>query len=856
MKFSQKCFDAAKAAAGGKITEQDVLDAFKAIDDFRVGLQAKGMITGADARTRRYAADLAQRTRVAAAMQRRHTALNIIVRDKLERDVDSFLQQGITEGKALFAMLEGIKQGVAGSRKSVDALRGAYEQNFVGGMLGDLNREAPHLIKMLRDPEIDRMVAVEMHELRKGGNPGSTGNSDAVLIARTFAKWSEFARTELNRLGAGIAKLDGWSGPQLHDDMKMLEAGRDTWIGFVTAHLDTARTFPDGLSSAEVQKVLGDIFDTITTGVSKGETAAGRGSYRAPANMAKALGKHRVLHFKDAAASEAYRERFGFGNSVSAMVGHLRNAARVAANMDKFGPNPEVMFLSMAEHLKQRIRENPNYTPEERQRRIKEIGGDATILRASLRHALDIATGATDRADNFTMAKISFNLGAIQTMAKLGAALPTSITDPVTSALASQFRGNGFFRGFAQQLEYLTAGRTTDEAREALFLLGQGFDGIIGHIVHPLAAQDGPVGVMGGLQEFFLRANLLTPWTDWNRAGAAHMIASEMGMRSDTAYDQLPEAYRHVLSMQGIDAPRWAVIQQMPHLTDRGYKLITPDRVAAVPDAAFLPLVADRIAAANGNVERITAIISRARRDLELDLRRFFHDESRYAVITTDARSKRTMTWGTQSGTLVGEMMRRMMQFKGFPTAFIHRIGGRATLGYRRDARGDQAMHIGTLIVSLTMAGYAAMTIKDALKGYWPPRDPGDPRVWLAAMQQGGALGIYGDFLFSQSSRFGGSALETVAGPTIGTISDAFGIYSDALGYATTGGDDPFSQAQAFNLLISNTPFANLFYVKPAFDYLILNSFRETLSPGWQRRQMRNRQLEYGQDRLFPMQRN
>ena len=39
----------------------------------------------------------------------------------------------------------------------------------------------------------------------------------------------------------------------------------------------------------------------------------------------------------------------------------------------------------------------------------------------------------------------------LRSMAKLGGALFSSVGDPLTAALASQFRGNGFFRSLAQQ---------------------------------------------------------------------------------------------------------------------------------------------------------------------------------------------------------------------------------------------------------------------------------------------------------------------------------------------------------------------------------------------------------------------
>jgi hypothetical protein len=129
---------------------------------------------------------------------------------------------------------------------------------------------------------------------------------------------------------------------------------------------------------------------------------------------------------------------------------------------------------------------------------------------------------------------------------------------------------------------------------------------------------------------------------------------------------------------------------------------------------------------------------------------RFIADETNYGVIVTDARSRRTTTLGQRPGTIAGEGIRFIMQFKGFPIAFGQRVLGRAAFGFRKGAKLEQTAHIGTMLAGLTMAGYAAMTMKDMAKGYWPPRDPTDPKTWAAAFVQGGAMGIYGDYLFSQ----------------------------------------------------------------------------------------------------------
>jgi hypothetical protein len=143
------------------------------------------------------------------------------------------------------------------------------------------------------------------------------------------------------------------------------------------------------------------------------------------------------------------------------------------------------------------------------------------------------------------------------------------------------------------------------------------------------------------------------------------------------------------------------------------------------------------------------------------------------------------------------------------------------------------------------------MTIKDLIKGNWPPRDLSDPGTWAAAFIQGGAAGIYGDFLFGRVNRFGGDVLETVVGPTAGTASQLIEMAQRAR-TAGLSSDEEFKFGELLTVATGNTPFANLFYVKPALDFLFMNSLREAASPGYLRRNEGRRKKEYGQTSVFP----
>jgi len=847
------CRAIAAKAANGKLTEQEIVDAFARIDQHRKSLEAQGMLTGKAERVRKWAEEEGERTKIAANMQRRHAALNVLVRDRVDRQIKGMIVEGgLKPHQALRAILEGINSSAPGSRASVYATQQGYEARYLGSMFADLERERPHLVHALADEKLDADVLAEMWELRDGGKPGSTGNDDAKWLAKRFADYAELSRTDLNRLGASIGKLDGWAGVQTHDPIAMLQVGKDAWIGRIVPLLDFKRTFPEGTTSTEAIDILGDIFDTIITGIPNKKGAAELGQRVNPANLAKSLGASRVLHFSDAGAALTYREQFGYGNTIAGMFAHLRHMAQVGGVMETLGPNPEVMFRSIAAGLQRSIKESKSIPDVEKGALIDKLNTDA----GALKQAIDVSTGLVSRPVNVNAAKIMSDVRAVESMAKLGGAVISAFSDTMTSAIAAQFRGTNFFKGITDQIGGLMQGRPRGEQGEIAYLFNEGIDGMLGHINSLGFATDGPVGAMGKLQTGFFKWNGLTWWTDVNRSVAARTISAELGMRAGTAYAELPPAFRHVLAQSGIDDASWSVLGKAALRLDNGRPYLTPDRVREISDVDMLPLIKDRVAAiqkrGGANAEAaIRAAIGDARRRLELQVTGFVSDQTSFAVIETDARTRRYTTLGQRPGTLAGEAVRLMMQFKGFPLAFTTRVFGRALFGHRKDAGMlERGGHFATMLAGLVMAGYVSIVAKDLLKGYWPPRNPTDPRTIMAALQQSGAWGIYGDFLFSKVNRFGGGLTETLLGPSIGSVGDLANVLLDARDTALTGGADKFSSAQAFSTVLSTVPFANLHLLKPAMDYMIVNSIREALSPGYMRRQQKSRKTEYGQDAM------
>ena len=147
-------------------------------------------------------------------------------------------------------------------------------------------------------------------------------------------------------------------------------------------------------------------------------------------------------------------------------------------------------------------------------------------------------------------------------------------------------------------------------------------------------------------------------------------------------------------------------------------------------------------------------------------------------------------------------------------------------------------------MITSAMLGYMSMTLKDLLKGR-SPRDITKPKTIMAALLQGGGLGIYGDVLFNEvRDKF--ALLGGLVGP-IGVTT------ADVLMAIKHGTRLEFSKASksAYDAVTAMIPFYNLFYIKSAFDYMIGYQIMETIKPGILERIENRMEKDYNQHFLF-----
>jgi len=856
---ARECIDTIKAAGKGLLDDDQVLELVERVQARMDRARAERQAARADVTLREGLAQDAEALRLEAVLARKHAGLTVLAQQRVLGQVALMRAQGLDPRRAFLAVLEGSARGIAGARASVAAAQGGYRASYLGQMFTELDALGPTVIAALRDGAgFQDAVLREMKALGKGGQvkgEAVTGNQLAQQVAQVFARVAELSRTDLNRLGGMVGELEGWT-PQAHDRDRIARAGRDAWIETILPRLDLDRSFPDAAGDEKaVRGILSELFDSITSNVDRvapeRDQALAASRVTPTPNLARTLGRHRTLHFADASGWLQYREQFATGHIFDGMIKHLDRAARIAGQMEVLGPNPAYTLQTALDRVRLNIRNDKTIPPEAKQALIQPLtmqGNDGIASAMAEVQGLTFGVGGSH-----TVAQVMTELRAAQGAAKLGGAFLSSfLSDPWIQAAHQKFLGRGWGEAITGQVNEMLAGATSAERRRLGYAYGQGFDTLLSRISSSYFVHDGQPGVMQKLLNWTMRYQGLAWFTDEARAAGARMMADQLGQAAGVPWARIDPPLRHALGLHNIGEREWSAISQAKVRTVGNKGFITPDAVRALPDSAIVPLIADRLDIAEAAARKRggddaaaamrTKLIGEERRRLEIGLHRYINDEMRsFGVIEPTAQTRRLTLRGTQRGTLAGEALRAISTFKSWPVGFTVGPLARAMHG----GQAQRSMGVGNvamLIAGLAVGGYAAMTAKDLARGYGP-RDPTNLKTILAALVQSGGLGIYGDFLFAEANRFGGSTLATVAGPVIGEAASLVDL-------AQRARSGEASAAEGLNWLLRNTPAINLWWLRPALDYAILNEMREAATPGFTARQQLQRFKDYGQDPL------
>lgn len=604
-----------------------------------------------------------------------------------------------------------------------------------------------------------------------------SGNALAKQLAGAWHKTSEMLRQRRNRAGGDTGRLENWGLPQSHDWKTIRKAGYDAWRDEILPRLDVARMIdgrtgrpfsPEGLEVA-----LREVFETIR---SNGQNKLTPG---APAGRKSYANRHtdaRFLIFKSADDWMDYAGKFGGGTPYDAMMGHIEMMSREIAAMEILGPNPTGTIDWLKGTMVQRAALDTS--PDAKGVKAAETDGkqiDDLWAEYSL---------ATVDPRNETLALVFSSIRSWQTATKLGSAFLSGISDFAFQMSRRGFNGlpqAGLIRDY---LKLMKPGSVEDQklaVRRGLIAeeWGNRTAAQSRYLMEELTGE-----IPRRMAEGVLRVSLLSRHTQSMRWVYGMEALSTYTEQAGKAMDALEPALRNTLERYGIDAAMWDDLRNAPMDTDRGVEWLSPH-----------------------NAENELA----ASRFMEMIL-----EETDIAVPVSDLKTRAVAT-KAERGTLLGEIVRSGLLFKGFGISVLLRQS-REIMAMQN---GAAARYAGGFVIGTTLTGALAMQLKAVASGQ-DPRPMEDEGFWGAALLQGGGFGIFGDFLNASQSRFGNGFASTLAGPL---VDDVYGITQIPTSANPRG--------KLLQEVQSQLPGNNLWYTRLAFDRMVADQIQTAIDPDY-----------------------
>jgi len=343
------------------------------------------------------------------------------------------------------------------------------------------------------------------------------------------------------------------------------------------------------------------------------------------------------------------------------------------------------------------------------------------------------------------------------------------------------------------------------------------------------AAQMRFVGDMSGpeitrrISDAVMRASLLSPWTTAGRWSFGMQLLGSLADNVGKTFDQLDPKLRSALERYQIGADRWEMMRATDLYEYNGATFLRPDDIAARTDLD--PRMADDLA------DKLLIMVN---------------TETNFAVPSTSMRGRLALTGNVRPGTIAGEVTRSFAMYKNFPVTVLNTHVARS---FSLNGVAAGGKYFGAFLVTATLMGALAMQLKEVAKG----RDPinmnpiENPKFWGAAILQGGGLGIFGDFMFSQTNRFGGGLAETVSGPVVGLANDLRNLTIGNILQLVTGEDTNFGR-EMVNFAARYTPGSSLWYIRLGLERLVTDQVQMMVDPRAAER-MRRLERRYARER-------
>lgn len=716
----------------------------------------------------------------------------------------------------------GDMSGIQSISSKADGIASIYE-----GFLTDFYTNIKGGLGIFTDKELVQKIVRE----RFGE---STGDSLAKKISDKMGDVFETMRDRFNRSGGDIGKLDNWGLPQTHNLEKIAKAGKEAWVDKAESLIDTRQYVHengDYYSQQEIRSLLEYTYDTLSSdGANKievGRQATGSGTSK----LTNQHSESRVLHFKDAESWLEYQSDFGGMQFVDLVNAHIKGLSKDIALVENLGSNPKTAFKILKDAADKKDREAKRITTK-----------DNPVLNRAQVMFDEFSGGSTPQSQ--VLANLGVAYRSMNIFSMLGGTTIASTTDQATIAKTAHVHGLSYRKAFGELIGQLNPANKAD--RELAHSLGLATEEMLGSIAR--WSDDGLTSTHGmtaklarissGIATQVMRVSFLNALTAASKVGFTKLLMEKYGRLSRSkAWNDLDVQDRELLLNTGLDERAWQVFQLAEPVVDRkGNQLMSARSIYEIPDEKL---------AAFGDPKQVKDQVAS-------QLQAHLLDEQGMAVIEAGLREKTLINVGAR-GTITGEILRGITQFKSFSVAFLMRHGSRTMA--QEGLKGKAAYAI-PLFVMTTLLGGLVVQLKELLNGNDPQTiyDSNDPKkagsFFIRSAVQGGGLSFLGDILVAGTDTSGRDAHSFVAGPLGSDFTSLLGLTVGNLTQYNEGKDTNFGN-EAFKFVKGKVPAQNLWYTKAAINRMVFDEIQDTIAPGYREKALRKAERQQDRERFW-----
>lgn len=694
------------------------------------------------------------------------------------KSLGALFAQGV---KTVYSKLDGLaRKGVKAAGASVSADQKVQISHDTAGLLNLL--ETKNLGEAWQQNLLTKALVLEL----KGVKSGDDG---IAAVAKILKATHDAQMGRMNSFGANIRYLDDYAFSTVHDRHRIVKTGFEKWAADMMQWMDWDRTSRI-VGTDNQEGYLKAVWEDIEQGrlrlvdAPDPELAGG--------NIASAVSRRRNIQFKEGYAFE-YDMKYGSGDTASLILSQIIRRSEQSVIMSHFGPDYKATW--------NQAMVDSNF--------LKNQDWKASAEIRRLQWTFDKITGDIDHPVNSKIAAWGQAIRSYVNLVAGWTSTISSVQDLAGATATLRFMG---MTGTDVEKSVLSALKEAHsrEGSQSAWLRGQGagLQAFLGSFARITGSDAGLSGHFRKINDLVFKYNGMNWWS--RIVQEAYMDVATQHLGSMINQSVLTPELKNWLSHYNISEVEFrGMLLHAQRIEGMGGPRLSPDMVKN-PDLAHKLAVA-------------------------LD------DSMRYALLEPSASDLAILHLGTKAGTVEGEAIRTILQYKSFPLSLLRKLNRRFMNAYGEGGAPRAIKEKMAMFASMMFLGWIALSIKDVLNGREPMHflsgDQWNTQNLTRLVSQAGTLGLFEDLFHLNESRQVSALVGPAGGMAYNLVRQPF-TEGDGRAYRTT------------NAIFGAAPFASVPFVSEARKALLGGVFSDTIGT-WDQATRKRRHTITGQGDIF-----